>query len=298
MHIRIASWSERRLNEAVGSDRERPVSNSLRQGLGWIGIAMFVVAVCALVGAAQRGKPTARQIRQRLLVELQPVTLQNCTLERIGSANDGGYLMCANLLGNVQSAYSYGIGPADDWGCAISHGYGVPVHQYDCFSPIEVSCPGGQTMFHNECIGPRTEEIESRFFDTLSRQVFRNGDAGKTLVVKIDVEGAELASLLATSDGVLNRIDQLAMEIHGTNRHFLELVRKLKRTFHLVHLHYNNQSCAARLRPLPAWAYQVLFVNKRIGIRDPANAAPRLPHALDAPDSALVHDCQVAEIAQ
>ncbi len=95
-----------RLNEAVGSERERPVSSSLRQGLGWIGIAMFVVAVCALVGAAQRGKPTARQIRQRLLLELQPVTLKNCTLERIGSANDGGYLMCANLLGDVQSAYS------------------------------------------------------------------------------------------------------------------------------------------------------------------------------------------------
>ena len=274
------------------------MSSNLRRGLGWIGIAMFVVAVCALVGAAQRGKPTARQIRQRLLLELEPVTLKNCTLERIGSANDGGYLMCANLLGGVQAAYSYGIGPADDWGCAISHRYGVPVHQYDCFSPIEVSCPGGQTMFHNECIGPRTEEIESRFFDTLSRQVFRNGDVGRTLVAKIDVEGAELASLLVTSDAMLNRIDQLAMEIHGTNRHFLELVRKLKRTFHLVHLHFNNQSCSPRLRPLPAWAYQVLFVNKRIGIRDPANFAPRLPHALDAPDNALGWDCQVSETAQ
>jgi hypothetical protein len=256
---------------------------------------MFVVAVFALASEAQRGQPTARQIRQRLLVELEPVTLQNCTLERIGSANDGGYLMCGNLLGNVQSAYSYGIGPADDWGCAISQRYGVVVHQYDCFSPPAAACSGGQSVFHDECIGPRREEIESRIFDTLSRQVFKNGDAGKTLVVKIDVEGAELASLLATSDGVLDRIDQLAMEIHGTDRHFLELVRKLKRMFHLVHLHYNNQSCSPRYRPMPAWAYQVLFVNKRIGIRDPANPAPRLPHALDAPDYALGRDCQVPE---
>ncbi len=82
------------------------VSSSLRQAFGWIALAMFVVAVLALVGAAQRGKPTARQVRQRLLLELEPVTLKNCTLERIGSANDGGYLMCANLLGGVQSAYS------------------------------------------------------------------------------------------------------------------------------------------------------------------------------------------------
>jgi hypothetical protein len=254
---------------------------------------MFVVAVFALASEAQRGKPTARQIRQRLLQELEPVTLQNCSLERIGSANDGGYLMCGNLLGNVQSAYSYGIGPADDWGCAISQRYGVVVHQYDCFSPPDAACSGGQSVFHDECIGPRREEIESRIFDTLSHQVFRNGDVGKTLVVKIDVEGAELASLLATSDVALNRIDQLAIEIHGTDRHFLELVRKLKRTFHLVHLHYNNQSCSPKHRPLPAWAYQVLFVNKRIGIRDPANPTHTLPHPLDAPDAAGAPDCDI-----
>ena len=81
------------------------MSSSRRQGRGWVGVALLVVAVVALVNVAQRGKPTARQLRQRLLGELQPVTLQNCTLERIGSPNDGGYLMCANLLGNIQAAY-------------------------------------------------------------------------------------------------------------------------------------------------------------------------------------------------
>ena len=274
------------------------MSSSRRQGRGWVGVALLVVAVVALVNVAQRGKPTARQLRQRLLGELQPVTLQNCTLERIGSPNDGGYLMCANLLGNIQAAYSYGIGPADDWGCAISERYDVVVHQYDCFSPPDAACSGGQSVFHDECIGPRTEAIESRMFDTLSHQVFKNGDAGKTLVVKIDVEGAELSSLLATSDGVLDRIDQLAMEIHGTDGRFLELVRKLKRTFHVVHLHFNNQACSPRHRPLPAWAYQVLFVNKRIGIRDPANPTPSLPHPLDAPDNALARDCEVPAVAR
>ena len=124
----------------MGSEGERPVRSSLRQGLGWVGVTMFVVAVFALVSVAQRGNPTERQVRQRLLQELQPVTLQNCTLERFGSPNDGGYLMCGNLLGNIQSAYSYGIGPADDWGCAISQRYDVVVHQYDCFSPPDAAC--------------------------------------------------------------------------------------------------------------------------------------------------------------
>ena len=275
------------------------MSGSLRATLGWAGVFIFVAAVMALAAVPRHyATPTARQIRQRLLHELQPVVLQNCTLERIGSTYDGGYLMCGNLLGRIQSAYSYGIGPADDWGCAISRRHGVPVHQYDCFNPPQIACDGGQTVFHDECIGPRREVLEARVFDTLTDQITKNGDARKTLVVKIDVEGAELGSLLTTSDRVLDRMDQLAMEIHGTDEQFLTLVRKLKRTFHLVHLHYNNQACSQRYRPLPAWAYQVLFVNKRIGIRDPKNPAPTLPHPLDAPDYALGRDCQVPEVTR
>ena len=48
-----------------------------------------------------------------LFTELQPVTLQNCRLARIGSPNDGGYLMCENLLAGLEAAYSYGIGSND-----------------------------------------------------------------------------------------------------------------------------------------------------------------------------------------
>jgi hypothetical protein len=263
--------------------------------LRWIALTVFVLMVAALVlQASLRPRPTARQLRQQLLVELQPVTLENCTLRRFGGPNDGGYLMCHNLMGRVESAYSYGIGPADDWGCDISQRYGLTVHQYDCFIPPSVTCPNGRAVFHDECIGPRRETIDSRLFDTLTGQITKNGDAGKTLVMKIDVEGAELASLMATSDRVLDRIDQLAMEIHGTNRYFLAMVRKLKRTFHLVHLHFNNQACTVlRAGPLPALAYQVLFVNKRIGIRDPKAPPPTLPNPLDAPDYAQGADCQV-----
>jgi hypothetical protein len=147
-------------------------------------------------------------------------------------------------------------------------------------------------VFHDECIGSRAARVDSRAFDSLTSQVSRNGDAGRTLVLKIDVEGAELDSLLSTPDRVLDRIDQMAMEIHGADRRYLDLVRKLKRTFHLVHLHFNNQACSVRFKPLPAWAYQVLFVNKRIGVLDHAGPAPVLPNLLDAPDYLMGHDCQ------
>jgi len=271
-----------------------PQRTPWRAGLRWIALALFVAAVSALATLPRLSPPlTARQIRTQLLQELHPVALKNCTMRRFGGANDGGYLMCENLLGEAKVAYSYGIGPTDDWGCDVAQRYGLTVHQYDCFSPPLAGCPSGRSIFHDECIGPRRATIDSRPFDTFSGQLSRNGDAGKRLVVKIDIEGAELASLMATPDSVLARIDELAMEIHGADRWFLALVRKLKRTFYLVHLHYNNNACTTlKSSPLPASVYQVLLVNKRIGILDP-HRTPTLPHPLDAPDYARGHDCQV-----
>jgi hypothetical protein len=265
----------------------------VRSTVTWTLQLTFIAAVVALaLSPGLVPKPTARAVREQLMRELQPIALENCRMTRVGSAYDGGYLMCGNLLDGVEAAYSYGIGPADDWGCEISQTHGIPVHQYDCFSPPDAGCESGRSVFHDECIGPRTETIDSRPFDTFTRHLIRNGDAGRALVVKIDVEGAELESLMTTPDRVLRRIDQLAMEIHGTNARYLDLVRKLKRTFHLVHLHFNNQACSVRSRPLPAWAYQVLLVNKRIGVVDRAAPKPVLPHPLDAPDYSKGRDCE------
>ena len=70
------------------------------------------------------------------------------------------------------------------------------------------------------------------------------------------------------------------------------LVLRLKRHFYLVHVHFNNQACDSKFRPLPAWAYQVLFVNKRIGVPDPAAPPVVLPRSLDAPDWFMGRDCQ------
>ena len=254
---------------------------------------IFAAAVAALVAISMtHPRPASRELRETLLGELQPVALANCTMERIGSVNDGGYLMCANLLGGGRAVYSYGIGPADDWGCDVSQRLDVPVHQYDCFNPPASACPNGKSLFHDECVGPRAAQENGRAFDTIAHQIAKNGDAGKILIAKIDIEGAELDSLMATSDGVLALIDQLAMEIHGTDLRFLELVRKLKRTFYPAHIHFNNQACTPRFKPFPAWAYQVLFVNKRVGVLDPVQRHPQLPHPLDAPDYAQGGDCQ------
>jgi hypothetical protein len=83
------------------------------------------------------------------------------------------------------------------------------------------------------------------------------------------------------------------MELHGVNDpRYLDVIRKLKRTFHLVHLHFNNHACQPGIKPFPSPAYQVLWVNKAVGTLDPSARPPRLPLSIDAPDNPRLSDCQ------
>ena len=256
-------------------------------------IIAFAAAAAVLVGARVHDA-AGRELRETILAELQPVALKNCTLKRFGSANDGGYLMCQNLIEPIDAAYSYGVGPNDDWGCDVSRRYHVPVHQYDCFDPARPTCSGGAFVFHNECVGDRTGYRKSHLFDTLENQIRKNGDTSRHLIIKMDIEGGEWDSLFAAPDELLASIPQIAMEMHGfDNPKIVEVIRKLKRNFYLVNLHFNNWSCTSKASPLPAWAYQVLWVNKRIGIVDPTAPVPAPMSPLNAPDSATWSDCQL-----
>ncbi len=231
--------------------------------------------------------------RKALLAELQPVTLRNCVLARVGGTNDAGYLMCANLTQGTETAYSYGIGTDDYWGCEVSRTHRVTVHQYDCFAPTEVVCAGAVFKLNNECVGPRTETVDGRRFDTIANQIARNGDTGKKMLVKIDIEGAEWPSILAAPDAVLAGIDQIAMEMHGIDEtRILEGVRKLKTHFHVLSLHFNNMACTGR-PAFPSSAYQVLLVNKRIGVVGPPPAGSPTAESLMAPDDPTHPDCQL-----
>ena len=235
----------------------------------------------------------ADQAREYLFKELQPIKLANCELRRFGEPHDGGYVMCANLLGAVQSGYSYGISGYDQWGCDISRTLAVPVHQYHCFDLNRPACPGGKTTFHAECIGPEPKTIEGRLFDTLDNQFDKNGDGARRVVVKMDVEGAEWESFLRAPDAVLDRIDQLSVEFHGaSDERYIVAVLKLKRFFYVANLHFNNYSCQDGLAPFPAWAYEVLFVSRRLGVPAAPGTAGD-PHQLDAPNNPQRADCQV-----
>lgn len=248
-------------------------------------------------GAASAEVPPpadAERIRRALFAELQPVALANCVPERFGETHDGGYVLCANLLDAVEAGYSYGINGYDGWGCAISSRLDVRVHQYDCFDTRPTSCATGDLAFHAECVAGSTYvDGAERRFDTIARQLAHNGDASRRLVMKVDVEGAEWDALAALPDDILARTDQLVVEFHQVQEErFISVLRRLKAHFHVVNVHYNNYSCDPALTPFPAWAYEVLLVNKRLGRVDPSSRPLDASHPLNAPNAPLRPDCQ------
>lgn len=263
-------------------------------------LTLLALIIAAMAAAAfvryLRHRADGRTLREAILAELQPVALKNCSFKRFGSANDGGYLMCENLIEPIDSVYSYGVGKNDDWGCEMSSRYHVPVHEYDCFDPARPNCAGGKLVFHNECVGDRAGERDSRLFDTLENQIRKNGDTGRRVIIKMDIEGAEWDALMITSDQLLASVPQITMEMHGfDDPKILEVIRKLKQNFHLVNLHFNNWSCTSKAAPLLAWAYQTHWVNKRIGIIDPTVPVPAPMSTLNAPDSPTWPDCQLGK---
>ena len=255
-----------------------------------LAVVALIVAVAAGVVQYRR----ARQIREALYDAFTPVKITNCELRRFGNANDGGYLMCGNLLSAAATGYSYGISGEDAWGCEVSALFNVPVHQYDCFNTKAPKCTSGLERFHAECIGPERATIDDLPFDTLANHVEKNGDVGKRIVVKMDIEGAEWRSLAAASEHVLNAIDQMAVEFHGVETaSFLDTTNRLSEFFYVAHVHQNNYLCRPGFEPFPGGVFEVLFVNKRIGVADPwVNA--RGPSPLDAPNAPMLPDCQAS----
>ena len=88
------------------------MSPARRSRLVTAGVIVFAVLAAVVARIQLRpylttpgGRVSAPQQRQALFDLLQPVALSNCRLERFGEAHDGGYLMCGNLLEDVESGY-------------------------------------------------------------------------------------------------------------------------------------------------------------------------------------------------
>ncbi len=158
---------------------------------------------------------------------------------RVGNEFDGGYIMDSNLS-ITKIAYSIGIDKDVSWDEDMAK-RGYEVFQYD--HTID-ALPKILPQFHwkKQGIG-ETDTADFRRLDTMLSDNSHKNLSG--MLLKMDVEGAEWASLDAVDIHVLEQFDQIVMEIHDLtdmqqSKRILRVLKKLSEAFYMIHIHGNN----------------------------------------------------------
>lgn len=188
--------------------------------------------------------------------------LRVCTtcknFERLGEAHDGGYVMCLDGLDDpgLIGMYSYGINGFDGLGMDLAKRYDVPLYEYDCFNPkVPKPCEGCKVEFNFQCITEKGGEKltdpthEMGEYRTLTDQLADHGHsdaADGSLLLKIDVEGAEWPIFAAESLKNLKKFRQVVMELHWLDtvenhpQYFAGIQNLEDAGLSIVHVHGND----------------------------------------------------------
>lgn len=218
---------------------------------------------------------------------------KNDNLIRLGTENDGGYIVCRDSV--LKTNFLVSMGVNDDWSfdedfLKLRPEIGIHAYDYSISKKIfnrktlkllkrlfygksKISdvqrnyriTKSYQTFFQGKVI-----HFQERVTDTIQANLDVDVDtifsriAAREVFIKIDIEGGEYAlidSLVANSD----RITGMAIEFHQTSKlrpEFERAIKKIQEKFELIHLHGNNVGPIAE-DGIPD-ALEISFVNKSI----------------------------------
>lgn len=169
------------------------------------------------------------------LLSPQPTNLEKVC--RLGSDNDGGYIMI-NDITDQDFLISMGVGDDVNFEKALSK-YVMGTHLYD-FSIDTLPDLIENSRFFCERIG----SIDSTSLATAVTRVPKSVD----LLLKMDIEGAEWDTLKNTEPKTLTKFRQIVVEFHWLENIFddqyyetaLEVLHKLSKTHFVLNAHPNN----------------------------------------------------------
>ena len=221
----------------------------------------------------------------RVLDMFRPLSIP-APLIRVGGDDDGGYLL-PDDLDEIDAVYSPGVAESATFESFFAD-RGVESYLIDA----SVSAPPIQNdRFHFESIWLAPDTVEGVSV-SLADWVNANTPASRSLLLQIDIEGAEYESLLNTTSQ-LDQFRIIVIELHELHsiatrmggRLVSALLSKLKETHYLVHTHVNN--CCA---PLSVKGILVPDVVELTFLRKDRTTVTgefaTVPHPLDQPNSA------------
>ncbi len=163
----------------------------------------------------------------------------NGDLKRFGDKGDGSYVLPRNLVTPKTYLISGGIADNNEFEIELAK-KGVVGIQVDN-SIIRAPKEHKNLVFKNATLGEKDGTNEISLENLIS-----NAPSNKNLIVKLDIEGAEISAIQYLSKKSLNRIDCLVLELHNLsslvqNDRVLKSLIKLKNSgLSSVYLQANN----------------------------------------------------------
>lgn len=185
--------------------------------------------------------PIGAFIGPKLLEQLTPYDASGFEEKiRLGNLSDGGYVIPSRMLPLVEVLYCYGVADHIDFEEDFIKHKSIPIRFYD---HTVSSLPSKNSNFFFKKQGIAEREYGN--FNTFQNHVKDNGDRGKKILLKIDVEGAEWKILEKIIDESSENVVAIILEIHKLYKYskimsYIRVLKKINSKFILVHLHGNN----------------------------------------------------------
>jgi hypothetical protein len=203
----------------------------------------------------------------RRLIPKDPVTDKKKI--RVGSNNDGGYVMLDSFEG-TQAVYGIGIGDNFEWEEDIANRISdVDVFMYD-HTIKSPALRNKQLKFYRVGIcGENTRGDDLKTFEEILK---KDDNFGKeNIILKIDVEGAEWDAFGTVSEDVMEKFSQIVIELHDVNKldskHYDEMIKALDKisiTHEVIHIHANNHGNYSILGGIPVpQTLEVTYLRKK-----------------------------------
>lgn len=234
--------------------------------------------------------------RGSLLKELRVFNFPNTRRIRIGSNNDGGYVLLDYELESIDVIYSYGVGNNSEFEAMFCEKYNTIARLYD--HTIE-SAPLNKDFLYFKKEGVGGEKTQDK--NTIENHVNENGDNDKRLLLQMDVDGAEWDTLLQTPNSVLKLFDQVIIEVHGLGTDAskalnggevylaslnkkIRVLKKINEMFNLYHVHANTEGSLHYIgwHKIPD-VLELTYVNKKIE-KKPTYSKIIFPTKFDQPN--------------
>ena len=228
-----------------------------------------------------------------LIKSLRPI---KTNLIRIGGDSDGGYLLPNDLKG-VTKCFSPGVAHTSNFEKQLeSYEIISFLADYSVDSPANLST---NNFFLKKFVAPFNSAIHINFQDWISS----NSKITEDLILQMDIEGNEYATILSCRTDILKRFRIMIIEFHSLDLIFdarafpiiKDCFNLILNDFYVVHIHPNNTGRYRRFRDVVIPSTMEFTFIRKDRITDVA-FTKNFPHDLDRSNNINKTDLKLPKV--